>query len=69
MTTEKFEAFSLEVGDQLLMNGYVFRILEIFDGNETDYLIRLVDEEGGYKALCANSHDLFPVIIDNYSNI
>ena len=69
MTTEMYEAYSIEEGDQVLINGDVYRIVEILDGDETDYLVRLADEEGNIKKVCANSHQKFRVIIDNLAEV
>ena len=69
MTTEAYEAFSIEEGDQVVIGGEVYRIVDILDGDETDYLIRLVDEEGNLKKVCANSHDRFRVVIDNLAEV
>ena len=69
MTTEMYEAYSIEVGDHVLIAGDVYKIIDITDGDETDYLIRLVDEEGNMKKVCANSQNKFSVIIDNLSEV
>lgn len=69
MTTEMYEVYSIEEGDQVVISGEVYRILDILDGDETDYLIRLVDEEGNIKKVCANSHQKLSVIIDNLAEV
>jgi hypothetical protein len=69
MTTEAYEIYSLEVGDQVIISDNIYRIVDILDGDETDYLIRLVDEEGNIKKVCANSQNKLDVIIDNLADI
>jgi hypothetical protein len=69
MTTESYEIYSLEIGDQVFIGGEIYRIVEILDGDETDYLIRLVDEEGNMKKVCANSQNKLNVVIDNLTEV
>ena len=69
MTTEAYEIYSLEVGDQVFIAGEIYRIIDILDGDETDYLIRLVDEEGNMKKVCANSQNKLNVVIDNLTEV
>ena len=69
MTTEMYEVYSVEKGDQVVIADEVYRIIDILDGNETDYLIRLVDEEGNVKTVCANSHQKLSVIVDNLAEV
>ena len=69
MTTEMYEVYSIEEGDQVLIGDDVYRVVDILDGDETDYLIRLADEEGNMKKVCANSHQKFRVIIDNLAEV
>lgn len=69
MTTEKMEAYSLEVGDQITVNGDVYRIVDIEDGDNLDYRFVLVDEEGYRRHIEAESTKKFPVIIDNLTEV
>jgi fructose 1,6-bisphosphatase len=69
MTTEMYEVYSIEEGDQVVIGGEMYKILDILDGDETDYIIRLADEEGNVKKVCANSHQKFSVVIDNLAAI
>lgn len=64
MTTEIMEVFSLEESDQVLISGNVYRIVDILDDDEFDYVIRLADEEGNLKQVRANSHDRFRLVVD-----
>jgi|688.fasta_scaffold247376_2 hypothetical protein len=69
MTTELYEVYSIEKGDQVVIGEEIYKILEILDGTDTDYIIRLADEEGNVKKVCANSHQKFSVVIDNLTEV
>ena len=69
MTTEMYETFSIEEGDQVVIGGEMYKILDIVDGTDTDYVIRMADEEGSVKKVCANSHQKFSVVIDNLTEV
>ena len=69
MTTERMEAYCLEVGDQIAIGGEVFRIVDIEDGDSLDYRFVLVDEEGYRRHIEAESQKKFPVVIDNLAQI
>lgn len=68
MTTEAMEAYSLEVGDQVAINGEIFRIVDIEDGDNLDYRFVLVDEEGYRRHVEAESQRKFSLILDNLSD-
>ena len=69
MTTESMEAYSLEVGDQIAVNGEVFRIVDIEDGDSLDYRFVLVDEEGYRRHVEAESQKKFHLVLDNLSEV
>ena len=69
MTTEAMEAYSLEVGDQIAVNGEVFRIVDIEDGDSLDYRFVLVDEEGYRRHIEAESRKKFRLVLDNFSEV
>jgi hypothetical protein len=69
MTTESMEAYSLEVGDQIAVNGEVFRIVDIEDGDNLDYRFVLVDEEGYRRHIEAEFQKKFEIVLDNLSAI
>jgi hypothetical protein len=69
MTTELYEVYSIEKGDQVVIGEEIYKILEILDGTDTDYIIRLADEEGNVKKVRANSHQKFSVVIDNLTEV
>jgi len=64
MTTEKMEAYSLEVGDQITIQDEVYRIVEIEDGDDLDYRFILVDEEGYRRHVEAESTKKFSLVLD-----
>ena len=68
MTTE-MEAYSLEVGDQVSINGGIFRIVDIEDGDNLDYRFVLVDEEGYRRHIEAESRKKFRLVLDNFSEV
>ena len=69
MTTEHMEAYSLEEGDQVLINGEVFRIVDIEDGENLDYRFVLVDEEGYRRHVEAESQKKFRLVLDNLAEV
>ena len=69
MTTEKMEAYSLEVGDQITIQGSVFRIVDIEDGDNLDYRFVLVDEEGYRRHVEAESTKKFALVLDNLTEV
>jgi hypothetical protein len=69
MTTENMEAYSLEVGDQITIQGEIYRITDIEDGDNLDYRFVMVDEEGYRRHIEAESSRKFPLIIDNLAEI
>lgn len=69
MTTDLMEAFSLEEGDQILVNGDVYRIVDIEDGDSLDYRFVLVDEEGYRRHIEAESQKKFRLILDTLTEL
>lgn len=69
MTTDLMEAYSLEVGDQITVQGAVYRIVEIEDGDNLDYRFVLVDEEGYRRHIEAESTKKFRLVLDNLSEV
>ena len=51
MTTEKMEVYSLEEGDQIVVSGNIYRIVDIETLNGDSSSILLIDEEGIAKTL------------------
>jgi len=64
MTTEKMEAYSLEVGDQITIQGSVYRITDIEDGDNLDYRFVLVDEEGYRRHVEAEATNQFALLTE-----
>jgi hypothetical protein len=64
MTTENMEAYSLEVGDQITIQGAIYRITDIEDGDSLDYRFVLVDEEGYRRSVEAESTNQFALLTE-----
>jgi hypothetical protein len=64
MTTEKIEAYSLEVGDQIAIRENIYRIVDIEDGDNLDYRFVLVDEEGYRRHDEAESTNQFALLTE-----
>lgn len=69
MSTDLMEAYSLEVGDQISIRGEVFRIVDIEDGDSSDYRLVMVDEEGYRRSIEADSSTKFRLVLDNLSEV
>lgn len=69
MTTERMQVFSLEEGDQILLNGEIYRIVSIEDGDARDYRLVLVDEEGFRRHVEADAQDSLRLVLDNLSEV
>jgi hypothetical protein len=69
MTTESMEAYSLEVGDQITIQGAIYRITDIEDGDNLDYRFVMVDEEGYRRHIETESSKKFPLVLDNLSEV
>ncbi|NCX22148.1 MAG: hypothetical protein EBX17_02980 [Betaproteobacteria bacterium] len=69
MTTDLMEAYSLEVGDQITVQGDVFRIVEIEDGDTLDYRFVLVDEEGYRRSIEVNTQDSLRLVLDSLAEV
>lgn len=63
MTTEMFEVFSLEVGDQIVIKDDVYKIFDIGVA-DVDYLLYLVDENGYKRIIQAEDTKKFRVIVE-----
>ena len=64
MTTEKFEVFSLEEGDTIIVQGVSYMIVDIEDGDTLDYRLVLVDEEGYRRSIEADGTARFRVVCE-----
>ena len=64
MTTELYEAFSLEEGDTILVNGdlYVIHDIEALDSDHTSLLV--LDEEGFAHTINVCDTDKIRVVCD-----
>lgn len=70
MTTELYEAWSLEEGDQIICKDEVYRIIDLScNFSEADeYIFIVVDEEGYRHEVVANGSQKFRVICDADTN-
>ena len=68
MTTDLMEAWSLEIGDQILISGNIFKIIDIED-TDCDYLFDVVDEDGFVRQILAEGSKKFRLVLDNLATI
>jgi hypothetical protein len=71
MTTEMMEVWSLEEGDQILVNGNVYKIVD-FSCNwseDDEYVFTVVDEEGYQHDIAAEGSKKFRLVIDNVESM
>ena len=71
MTTDLMELYSLEEGDQILINENIYRITDItLSEEDDDYLLYVVDEEG-YRCGPIKTSPLkkFRLVIDNLAEV
>lgn len=69
MTTDLMEVFSLEAGDQIYIQGSVYKIIDIEDGDVLDYRLIVADEEGYRRFIEAESTKKFRLVLDNLASI
>ena len=69
MTTDLMEVYSLEVGDQILVKGELFRITDIQYGQRSDYRLIVVDEEGYRRHIEAEFSKKFRLVLDNLAEV
>ena len=69
MTTDFMETWSLEEGDQILINDTVYKILEIGTDADRNYLLFTVDEEGYRHTIAADGAKKFRLVLDNLESI
>ena len=69
MSTDLMETWSLEEGDQILINDTVYKILEIGTDADRRYLLFTVDEEGYRHTIAADGAKKFRLVLDNLSEV
>ena len=69
MTTDLMECWSLEEGDQILVNGEVYKIVEIGTDINRNYLLFTVDEEGYRHTITADGAKKFRLVLDTLSEV
>ena len=66
MSTDLMEVWSLEEGDQILIKGNIYRIVEIGGGVvDEHYCLHLVDEEGFSRTVETTGEKKFALVLDN----
>jgi hypothetical protein len=65
MSTELMQVYSLEVGDQIAIQGSIYRIVDIEDGDDLDYRLIMVDEEGYRRSFEAEGTTKIRLVLDN----
>ena len=70
VTTEKMEAYALEINDQILIGDNVYKIYDIDELETPDQILfYIVDEEGIRHKIRVNDYANLPVVIDNLSQV
>ena len=70
MTTERMEAYSLEINDQILIGDNVYKIYDIDELDTPDQILfYIVDEEGISHKIRVNDYTNLPVVIDNLAQV
>jgi hypothetical protein len=61
--TDLMEVWSLEEGDQIMIAGNVYKIMDIEDAG-CDYALNCVDEEGFHHTVTAEGSKKFRLVLD-----
>ena len=69
MTTELYEVFSLEEGDQIVIAGNIYKVIDIEAGDVLDYRLNVADEDGYRRYIEAESTKKFRLILDNDTEV
>lgn len=72
MITDLMEAWSLEEGDQILVAGNIYRVIDISADWSTDadeYALLVVDEEGYKHEIIAVGSKKFRLVLDTLATI
>ena len=70
MTTERMEAYALEINDQILIGGNVYKIYDIDELESPDQILfYIADEEGIRHKIRVNDYASLPVVIDNLAEV
>lgn len=65
MTTERMEAYALEINDQILIGDNVYRIYDIDELDTPDQILfYIVDEEGIAHKIRVKDYTTLPVVVD-----
>ena len=63
MTTELYEVYSLEEGDEILIMGNIYKIVDIESLSGDTSSLLLIDENGDAKTLNANDMNKVRVVV------
>ena len=70
VTTERMEAYSLEINDQILIGDNVYKIYDIDELDTPDQILfYIVDEEGISHKIRVSDYTNLPVVIDNLAQV
>ena len=70
MSTDLMEAWSLEEGDQIVINDEVYKIVEIGLGMiDEHYRLYVVDEEGYSRTIETTGEKKFRLVLDNLAEV
>lgn len=68
MTTERMEAYAIEDGDHIYVNGQLYRVFDV-GVSDDGYIFNLVDEEGNRATLCVEDTKKIPVVVDTLAEV
>ena len=68
MTTERMEAYAIEGGDHIYVNGQLYRVFDVGISDD-GYIFNIVDEEGNRATLCVEDTKKIPVVIDTLAEV
>ena len=67
MTTSLMEIYSIEIGDILYLNGYLYTVVDSDYADEgDDIILTLVDEEGNRKKLSGPTNKEVKIVVNEY---
>ena len=66
MTTELIEAFSIEVGEQIVLDNLVYRVVgsDYSEDSPGMWLFQVVDEEGLSRSVSTGVHQYINVLVE-----
>lgn len=64
--TEKMQAYAVEQGDEIVLLGEEYHVMDVRDGRLKDYCFRIMDSQGDLHEFEADMNDMIRVIVDPY---